>query len=544
MLDRFSFFYFFYAFLICAIAFYFGQFQFGSYDLSPLIDIQYRLYLGQIPGVDFINTWPLSMEMILKLFNYLISPSWRSLLYINFIVFLFVALGIYLNRLPQLNNFKLMAILIFLSIPVVITNHFWHSTYSQFLAVFYLILSLKFFASDSKYSIMQQIVFIVVTGLLFFSKQNIGMPLIVLTCFGIIFYYIIYQDPKSIRYIILNLFAIFITGFLLKETLGIQYKEIIDSFLQVTNRRYINEWHTNVLSISPFTVLLTTQLISIILLLKWLKPSWSFYKSRKLIFLCALLTIIFLLKQTGFNLNSIDLDLNFIMIFFLYLFVITETLSKNPFEAQSIILLTALIASTIPIMTDFDIKYNDAPFFLTILLLGSTVVTDNKWYSGTKTYSCIAIIFLFLLAFYAGETRYRMKCAGAFYENTKLEKIETGYFSGLSVSPKMIIFRKQFKEAIAAQNTHSIFCGSRIEFCYADNNLIPPKKLPVWWHPGTSYRQEDESAVFNAFIQNNFDLVIFLKNDKTRIPKSIMDYIYQNYSRQDLYSEITLFTKK
>src|SRR5271154_2623234 len=44
-----------------------GHRQFGGYDLSPLIDIQYRLAHGERPGSDFIFTFPLTLALLLKL---------------------------------------------------------------------------------------------------------------------------------------------------------------------------------------------------------------------------------------------------------------------------------------------------------------------------------------------------------------------------------------------------------------------------------------------------------------------------------------------
>ena len=58
-------------YIVAASAFslYYGMEQFGGYDLSPVIDLQSRLARGEIPGVDFINTIPLTMVLILKIYG-------------------------------------------------------------------------------------------------------------------------------------------------------------------------------------------------------------------------------------------------------------------------------------------------------------------------------------------------------------------------------------------------------------------------------------------------------------------------------------------
>ncbi len=87
------------SFFICvlsaAFAIHFGHSQFGGYDLSPLIDLNWRFSQGHIPGVDFINTLPTLLLVWTQLFSHL-SPVWANLIWANIaftflIIFLLIA---------------------------------------------------------------------------------------------------------------------------------------------------------------------------------------------------------------------------------------------------------------------------------------------------------------------------------------------------------------------------------------------------------------------------------------------------------------------
>jgi hypothetical protein len=79
---------------------YVGMRQFGGYDLSPVVDVLYRLDRGEIPGVDFINTLPLSFLAYLKLLASVFGPSWRTLIYGGSLSFAVCAMIVYCLSKP------------------------------------------------------------------------------------------------------------------------------------------------------------------------------------------------------------------------------------------------------------------------------------------------------------------------------------------------------------------------------------------------------------------------------------------------------------
>jgi hypothetical protein len=55
-----------------------------------------------------------------------------------------------------------------------------------------------------------------------------------------------------------------------------------------------------------------------------------------------------------------------------------------------------------------------------------------------------------------------------------------------------------------------VFFGPALEFAYAAFGFTPPKGLPVWWHPGTSYSPRDNATIATRFRSNLPKLVVFL----------------------------------
>jgi hypothetical protein len=50
--------------------------------------------------------------------------------------------------------------------------------------------------------------------------------------------------------------------------------------------------------------------------------------------------------------------------------------------------------------------------------------------------------------------------------------------------------------------------------------------------------------VINVFIKSNFDVLIFSKDDRTRMPQKILKFIDENYLLDRKYNFIDLYIKK
>ena len=83
--------------------------------------------------------------------------------------------------------------------------------------------------------------------------------------------------------------------------------------------------------------------------------------------------------------------------------------------------------------------------------------------------------------------------------------------------------------ALAQHPSQHVFFGPRMEFLYARDKIKSPPGLPLWWHPGSSYPERDTTEIVQAWEADQFDLLLFPHNDRTRVPQKIMDDIAQKY---------------
>lgn len=66
---------------------------------------------------------------------------------------------------------------------------------------------------------------------------------------------------------------------------------------------------------------------------------------------------------------------------------------------------------------------------------------------------------------------------------------------------------------------------------------------PLWWHPGSSYAIRREKNVIKTFENSHFDVLIFLKNDRTRIPGTLLNYIDSSYHIDRKSDYLDIYTK-
>ena len=456
------------------------QFQFGGYDLSPLVDCAYRLKNDEIPYIDFINTLPLSMIGWMKITLTFIPYNWNFLLLSSILHFYFVIFSILIIYFKTKNyenkNILFALILISITIPIITTNHIWHSIFSQLNAVVVILSTTFLIIEENPKRIIYSVLFLFF-GFLFFSKQNVG----ILIC--------------------MSVFLIFF----------INNKFIIDKKLFIIS-----------------SILITSILFYYILFVSLFDFSFSFYEIGKSFFGIsgrAIPQINQLAEVFYFNKPNLVLLLLFAVASLVILYKTLKRYKETLFVYHLIIQLIAYFA----FFTDWDIKINNLPIIITSDLICLFFLIKMK---DNFIFILISFItFIFLYSISLGLTRYRMRSVGygTFFENTKLTKIDSGFFKGLNVTPKFISINEELKFLITKGD--KLFFGPRMEWAYTQFNLISPAKMPLWWHPGSSFSLKDTNSIFVNFKENNFNKLIFLKDDKTRIPLSIVKYI----DNQDFY---------
>lgn len=478
------------------IALNFSRYQFGGYDLSPIIDLSWRIKNGEIPGQDYINTMPPIVIIILKLTS-IKELSWHDLTFLHFLSTAFTYLFLSSFNSAYQNSNYLIILSLILSLPLVYTNHIWHSSLSQYLGIMYVY---------STYNCLQErtdlkclALLTISSALIITGKQNVAVPYFLAS----LLYLAVSNNNDKYKIITCMLIGIIIGFISVIFILKIPLDNLLYIYSAVAGRGLP---HPQLLKI-VFSG--TTNIISIV-----------------------------------------------IVILFIFLSAISVYRNKKIRTKDANYLILCGLISFLPILTDWDSKINNAslPIFIFFLFTQpSLYVFDNggkllkHQYNRNEFINCasfLLVIYMFLVALYGGYLRERMKNVGPFYQIPADILITGGYFDGL-------ITGKQFSEILFEIGrvkekfiNKKIFFGPRIEFGYAVTNIRSPSGLPLWWHPGTSYAIIDLDKIFENFISNEFDVLCFARSDRTRMPIEIINYIKSKYVKLDGYKEIDVYITK
>ena len=131
---------------------------------------------------------------------------------------------------------------------------------------------------------------------------------------------------------------------------------------------------------------------------------------------------------------------------------------------------------------------------------------------------------------------------GLFYQPLPTEKIESGFLAGLDAGPKLLSVQKEVSNVLASYPSQKVFFGPRMEFEYAVFNRGVIPGLPVEWDVGTAYSPRREPELLRNFIKQDPDLLIFLKDDYTRMGL-VARYITTTtrYCRLDDFDNLTVY---
>jgi hypothetical protein len=197
--------------------------------------------------------------------------------------------------------------------------------------------------------------------------------------------------------------------------------------------------------------------------------------------------------------------------------------------------------------TNFELKTTD----LTPLVVALVVAAFRPWSKrrlegiGLVATVMVTVVFV-ILSSYWGVTRLRVRESGEgmFFENVPTQTIQTGFFAGLHSGPRFITVLRQEKDVLDKYASNKVFFGPRMEFSYAAFRRDPPRGLPIWWHPGSSFPISDYLDVSRAFERGDFDLLIFLKDDYTRMPWPALPHKLSSYDKVPGFSELDVYVRK
>lgn len=480
------------------LALYFVKYQFGGYDLSPIIDLSWRLSNSEMPGRDFINTIPPIIIVFLRIESFF-GFSWFDLTILNIlaVILCYIFLGSYKDIVdrPLLYSFFIPMILCY---PLIYTNHIWHSSVSQYISIifcFSVYSCLHELNRNSNYTYYLFLMFMA-SLLLVAAKQNVAFPFI----FTTIFYISLSRVSNKISCLAIIVFGAISGILLLVYFFNFSFEGLFYSYYAVLGRS------------SP---------------------------SREM------LGAVFSISTNQFLFLSI-------IIFFGFLLKIIINVKTKFYEENRLYLIICAFVSFVPVLTDWDSKFNNIslPFFIFSYFYYDPVISNVKKNSCLKSnlflinridFITLLMIFTYIVAIFGGYTRERMKNVGPFYQTPAEIEIKEGYFSGLVTGQNFNTILQEIKAVKYEFPSRKLFFGPRIEFGYLLTKSKSPAGMPLWWHPGTSYLIKDEDIIVENFVKNNFDILIFSKSDRTRMPYKIINFINSKYIKIGDYRKIDVY---
>jgi hypothetical protein len=132
-----------------------------------------------------------------------------------------------------------------------------------------------------------------------------------------------------------------------------------------------------------------------------------------------------------------------------------------------------------------------------------------------------------------------------FFEwETIRQPIEIPFFRHLTAGPILHRVVAEASEAVKLRSGRTVFFGPRMEFLYAALRIESPRGLPLWWHPGTSYPLDQRTEIFSRWNASQFQTLVFLNRDFTRIPPVILRLVARDYLLVKEFPDLSVFLRK
>lgn len=189
------------------------------------------------------------------------------------------------------------------------------------------------------------------------------------------------------------------------------------------------------------------------------------------------------------------------------------------------------VVTLIGLETDAEFRIVETPTLLlggVVLYLGTAERARSLWPPLRR-----AALGLLTVATFLSATRARMQAVGSWAEDTCAPRVDFNdrFFGAFHACQ---LFKTVLQESDATVEAHPqarVFFGPRLEFQYAREGLPSPAHLPMWWHPGTSYPLPAEDEVVEAWKRDHFDLLVFGRGDRTRLPDAILLNIAEEFEQ-------------
>ena len=472
-----------------------GLRQFGGFDHSVAVDVAWRMINGQTPYVDFPCTLPPGFYLGAFYAFMIFGPLFQSLVFIQaaFVVVTFLWCYWLLKTLLHDEPSALIFSVALSASSVVLVGYWWYNPITSMTAVIYLLSCALFLNRSSSW--MGRLSLLASLFALAFMKPNIAGLLIVLAT-------LVLLSSREHRVITVLLSAIggaAFTGVFAAHRLSIP--AMIQGYRGIAGRGFASRLFQDA-------------------------------SDNERIFVCV--TLVLLLVPFGSS-------------------AARALLRKR--DRISLLAIAGLAVGIYGLMTNGEVKLVDSSLVLASGWLYVLVATGAAGGIGRDAWRRYCGFVALLLAFVGtGEAivRHRVKAIGyrAFFEYAMLnDAMPSGFFLNCRIGPRLAATDGQVAAVLAGvsraehkpQNSLRVYFGPRMQWAYAAYGLQSPAGLPVWWHPGVSFKISDEERYVRHLRESRFDVAIFLKGDSTYLSPEAIDAVTRGYVRDERLSELSVF---
>jgi len=475
--------------LIVSATLWFGNRQFGGFDMSVLIDTGYRQLLGQKPYTDFYLGTPvlfyLGSDWAYRLFglNWEAFPKFAAV----FGIVTFLLHALLLKRLQLSTAWAISLALMTQALTTVSVAYWWYNPMTAITVS--LLATSGTLVLRTPGPLLHWWLYALCLFLAALSKPNSAGPMILFSSLALL----IPSSTRKRALIFTAASAFAALGFLAIH--GISPFRVIEFYLGVAGRGI---------------------------------PSMERFEDGQLPWVN--------------RMSKVVIEITLILAAF-HAYGLRKSKVRTP---ALLILGGCALSGVYAFFTNGEPKVTDFPMLIVPVAL--FILLDGK--TTARRVLIPLTVFLIATGFYFGSTRYRVSRIDQFYQNPPISPVGDSipFFQNLHSGG---LLKDVLREADTLLNQRygnqnrshlKVLFGPRIEFSYAALGVHSPIRMPVWWHGGVSFPLTYEDRIANQFVEHDFDLCIFLKNEFTYIPAKVFKKLLSDYVRTD-QEALTVFTK-
>ena len=468
-----------------------STYRFGASDFSEMIDSGWRIVSGQVPGRDFVCTFPPSFYLFIATMYRHFGVTWHSLALGEALFFAVLCLlgwrltGLLRSVLGTTDTFFVFLFyFVGQMIPLISINLPWHASIAQSIACYAILTTFVLLKRENLSMLLRVELFLHLTlGLtgLILSKPNTAYPPILL-CLVLL---AMARTPKWLVWG--SLAASLVAASVVLSTAHISLLGMLDGYQGLSGRLVPHPL--------AYGMLLNRPGVPAII---------------GLANLCVYAMIAPVLTLFGLTYWRERHDL-----------------LKRPLD---LLALGACATGILGMATNFDLKLTDTPLVLLgIALFSVTGASRALLIRRRLIWTTLPLVYF---CFLTGTTRQRGQTIGLWANEDCGARITLhdpffGTFHNCAVFGS--VMQEADRTLASGPANQRVFFGPDLEFMYARNRIVSPLHLPLWWHPGTSYPLGHLAEINRAWHEDRFDTVIFVHDLRANTPQAIQDELRDKY---------------